>query len=113
MSNTRYVPAYLSEPPIYDELFNKDGVMSDAWRNWFNAVTQATGFAVIHDVIADNGPPTIRREDVALLYAPPLEQSDRDKLQNKRNGTVIYNLTTNAFNFRQGGNWVTFTPVPA
>lgn len=112
MTNIIYTPAYISEPPIYDDFFTKDGKITDSWTNWFNSITQSFGFAIVHDVIADNGPP-IKREAVAVVTVPSFSEANRDLLQNKRNGTVIYNTTTNRMNFIENGLWITFTPVAA
>lgn len=113
-------PGFLPEAPIYDELLEADPTsgaveITDPWRNWFNAVTRVMGNVITHDVLLDPFPPAtpLNQQNVFLLELPNYKEADRDKLQNARNGTAIYNLDTNRVNFRENNAWVTFTAVPA
>ena len=111
MSNRVLPPPFISEPPIYDDLINDDKKIHDSWINWFNSITRVMGYNIVHDYIID--PATDVRDDINLLQAPSLTTTQRDQLENARNGTIIYNLTTDRFNLREGGAWVTFTAIPA
>jgi hypothetical protein len=41
------------------------------------------------------------------FIVPRMTQAQRDGIQNPINGSIIYNLSTNRFNFRENGAWVT------
>lgn len=110
--NQSLSPPFIAEPPIYDKFFNYDGItISNPWVNWLNSITRVTGYTIILDNIVD--PITNNRSEVALLQMTSLSTADRNNLQNALNGTVIYNLSTNRTNFREGGAWWTFAPVAA
>lgn len=115
---------YLNDAPVYDALLDdlkgsssgyshahKTGNLNDAWQNWFNDIVSTTGFCITYDVIVDalSG----QKTDIPILRATGGTTADRNALQNSRDGSVWYNTDTNQFNFRQGGAWVTFAPVPA
>lgn len=118
MTNRTGNPGYLPEAPIYDPIILEDAVkvgiieLTDPWRNWFNSITRTMGNVITHDVRDDAGPP-ILKDDVYLVEVPHFTTVQRDQLQNARDGVIVYNTTTSRFNFREGGTWVTFTPIPA
>jgi hypothetical protein len=115
-SRTLSVP-FLNEAPIYDDLLQETNVLSNSWQTWFNSITQTTGYIITHDRFTPVSPPTPIPDDdgdeVVLLSATQLTEAQRDRLENARNGIILYNTTTNRFNFRENGAWVTFTPVAA
>lgn len=112
MSNNTLPPPFISEPPIYDAFYLQDGItISNPWQNWLNSVTRVMGYCIVMDNIVD--PITNSRNEVPLLQMTSMSQSDRDNLENARDGTEIYNLTTGRTNFREQGAWWTFTRVAA
>lgn len=111
MSNNTLPPPFIAEPPIYDAFFDADGKISNPWSNWLNSITRVMGYCIVMDNIVD--PITNSRNEVPLLQMTSMTQADRNNLENARDGTQIYNLTTARTNFREGGAWVTFTPIPA
>ena len=112
MINRTLAPPFISEPPIYDDFLDKDGKMTNAWVNWINSVTRIMGYAIVHDYII-NPADDVKEEETPLLQAISLTTTNRNRLQNARNGTILYNETNNIMNFREGGSWVTFTAVQA
>jgi len=111
--NQNLPPPFIAEPPIYDQFFKEDGVtISNPWVNWLNSVTRVMGYCIVQDYIKNPISGEIINE-VPLLQATSMTQTDRNNLDNARDGTIIYNLTTGRMNFREGGAWVTFTPIPA
>jgi hypothetical protein len=106
-------PAFLNDPPVYDELLETIDrtKLNDSWSNWFDDVVESMGQCITHDFIVD--PITGDRRDAAILMATGGSITDRNNLENARNGSIWYNTDTDQFNFRQGGSWVTFTPIPA
>lgn len=118
MSNRTLPPPFISEPPIYNDFQDEDGNITPAWINWINSITRVMGYTIVHDYLID--PLTNERtEETPLLQAISLFQTKtgnelgRNELENARDGTIIYNKTTNRFNFRENGAWVTFAPVAA
>jgi hypothetical protein len=98
---------FISVPPIDAPLVKKDNTIGDEWKNHMDAITQNLGFIVSHDRFDST------KEETPVITVISLTTAQRNDLQNARNGTVIYNTTTNRFNFRENGAWVTFTPVAA
>lgn len=112
MSN-QYLPTpYIAQPPIYIPFFMpKTQTIDPAWVNWINSITNVMGRVIVHDWVKDLSGKRI--QEVALLQAISMAQAERDNLDSARNGTVLYNTTTNRMNFRENNAWVTFTPIPA
>lgn len=108
MTNRTDSAPFLSEAPINDKLLNEDGTLTDSWRNWFNAITRTLGYSVTHARFDTSKEETPITEMVTIPTT-----AKRDDLQNPTNAKVIYNEETGRFNFREGGTWVTFTPVAA
>lgn len=120
MSNRTIPPPFISEPPIYNEFLDDEGVMTPAWVNWINSITRVMGYTLVHDYLID--PVTKERNEetpllqaISLIAAQALPDKElgRDDLENARDGTILYNSTTNRFNFRENGLWKTFTPIAA
>lgn len=112
MSNQSLPPPFIAEPPAYDLFFESDGkTISNAWLNWLNSVTRVLGYVVVQDYLLSGL--NERIQEVPLLQAISMTTVDRDSLDNARDGTIIYNTTTNRMNFRENGAWVTFTPIAA
>lgn len=111
MSNRVFFPPFMSEPPIYDPLFDDDGTMFNSWVNWFNSITRVTGYVIVHDYIVKTSPN--ERNDVPLLTAISYSEADRDLLQNARNGTIIYNTDTDKINIRENNAWRQITTTAA
>lgn len=112
MSNRVLPTPFIAEPPIYNDLLDENGKVKGEWVNWLNSITRVMGYTIIHDYIV-NPADYVKEKEVPLLFATPLTTTQRDRLESARNGTILYNTTTNQFNFRAGGTWVTFTPIPA
>lgn len=98
---------YLKEVPIFDNVLQPSGKITDRWNQWFTEIIKTTGFIVAHDRFTDTG------AEVAVNVIVGGSTAKRNLLDNAVNGTLWYNTDTNVFNFRQGGAWVTFTPIPA
>jgi hypothetical protein len=98
---------FLPEAPIYEDAITSDNKMTDIWKNHLDSISQTLGLVVTHDRF-DN-----TKQETPVFSVIGMTTAQRNQLQNAFNGVIIYNTTTNAFNFRQGGAWVTFTPVPA
>lgn len=122
MTNRALPPPFIEEPPIYDDFLSEDGSINDSWTNWMNAVTRIMGYNIIHDYLIEPGGTNAgQRFDTNQFQVPqmiatqgaPNTELGRNELENARDGTIIYNKTTGRFNFREGGAWVTFTPVAA
>jgi hypothetical protein len=105
--------AYLPVAPIYEELMTKssdpnlNGRITDPWKNHFDAIAETISYVVVHDRFNDT------KQETPVTAVIAISQPRRDQLQNAINGSIIYNTTTNRFNFRENGAWVTFVPVPA
>lgn len=112
MSNRTLPPPFINEPPIYNDFLDDDGAITDSWTNWLNSITQVMGYTIVHDYIVRTVP-QFQREEVPILQALGYSESDRDLLENARDGSVVYNTTTSRMNFREGGAWFTFAAVPA
>lgn len=124
MSNRTIPPPFISEPPIYNEFLDDEGVMTPAWVNWINSITRVMGYVIVHDYLIEPAAAPedrVRAQETPLLQAVSLIETQlapntelgRDELENARDGTIIYNTTTGRFNFREGGLWKTFTPIAA
>jgi len=114
MTNRSISPPFLPEAPIYDDLL-ESGKLTDPWRNWFNSITRVTGYAITHARFSNSSiaPDVTKGNETAIIEVTRFTETQRDELVNPRDGAIIYNLTTDRFNFREGGAWVTFTPVAA
>ena len=80
------------EPPPYVVKLIADDLQSDnIWKSWHNNV-----YTVVADI----------NYLVANFQAPNLTTTERNALT-PANGMIIYNTTTNVFNFYENGVWVT------
>ena len=113
MTNQVDPAPFLPESPIYDKVVKQDGTLQDQWVNWTNSVSRTIGYAVVHDRFFDPLSSPIISQETPVNRVVPMTEAQRDILQNAYDGSIIYNLTTNRFNFRENGNWVTFTAVRA
>jgi hypothetical protein len=106
-----FYPPYLSDHPINDPFFDKKGQVSDVYRNWFNSVTQVTGFVITHDsYIRDKNalPANLQPGgDVPLLAATRMKTTEIDALQHARNGSIVYDTDLDKFKFRENNAWKT------
>jgi hypothetical protein len=102
---------FLAVPPIYEHLISKDDpqkvTISDVWKNHMDAISQTLGVVVSYDRFSTSQQAT----PVSIVVS--MDTTHRNQLENAFNGQIIYNTTTNRFNFRENGAWVTFTPVAA
>lgn len=98
---------FLPVAPIYEELTTVNNRMTDSWKNHMDAISNTIGYVVVHDRFNDT------KQETPVTRVIAMEQARRNQLENAVDGTIIYNLTTNRFNFRESGLWVTFTPIPA
>lgn len=112
MSNRILPPPFIAEPPIYNDLLDENSKIKGEWVNWLNSITRVMGYVIVHDYIV-NPADNVKEQETPLLQAVALTTTQRDRLENARDGTILYNLTTNRFNFRENGTWVTFTAIPA
>jgi len=109
MINSPFLPV----APIYAPLINKssdpqfNNTMTDEWKNHMDAISETIANVVVHDRFNDT------KQETPLTAIISMTQARRDQLENAIDGAIIYNLTTNRFNFRESGAWVTFTPIPA
>jgi hypothetical protein len=110
MSNQQLPPPFIADPPIYNDLFNRNGSISNSWSNWFDSITRVTGRVIVHDYLIVGG---VRTQEFPTLQAISMTTTERDSLDNARDGVIIYNTTTGRMNFREGGAWVTFVPIAA
>lgn len=105
--------AYLPVAPIYEELVTKskdenlDGRITDPWKNHMDAIAETLALVVVHDRFNDT------KQETPVTVVIAMSQARRDQLDNAVNGAIIYNTTTNRFNFREAGAWVTFAPIAA
>jgi hypothetical protein len=107
------VSPYLDNAPVYEDLLEiqKDVVqLNDAWANWFDDVVFSTGQCITHDFVIS---PSGERDDFPMLMATQGTMAERNSLENARDGSVFFNTDTKEFNFRQNGQWVKFSPIPA
>lgn len=99
--------AFMAVPPIEDQVLTGENIFTDTWKNHFDAISQTLGLVVVHDRFNNT------KQETAVTVVIPMDQAKRNQLDNAINGSIIYNTTTNRFNFRENGAWVTFTPVAA
>jgi hypothetical protein len=99
--------AFMAVPPIEEKIVDENGKLTDIWKNHFDAISQTLGLVVVHDRFNNT------KQETPVTVVIAMEQVDRDQLDNAIDGTILYNRTTNRFNFREAGTWVTFTPVAA
>lgn len=107
MSNERFPEPFMEDPPAYNKLVTEDGFPTKEWINWINRISPITGLVIVHDFLV-NALTGERYQEVGLLMAPRLTEAQRDQLDTKRNGTIIYNTTTDKYNFRAANAWVPF-----
>lgn len=100
--------AFMALPPIYDNVLTEENKFTDAWKNHFDAISQTLGLVVVHDRFNNS-----EKQETPVTIVITMTEAQRDSLDNAINGSIIYNTTTNRFNFRENGAWVTFTPIPA
>lgn len=98
---------YLPNAPLQDELINPDKTMTDSWKNHINAIADSFGYVVINDRFNDT------KQETPVTTVVTMSEARRDQLDTAPNGVILYNTTTNRFNFRENGAWVTFAPIPA
>lgn len=125
MTNQALPPPFIADPPFYNSFFDMENVtisvngnpinsnelkISNSWSNWLNSVTKVMGRVIVHDYLIIGG---VRATEVPTLLLPNMTTTERNQLDNARDGIAIYNTTTGRVNFREGGTWVTFAPVPA
>lgn len=111
MTNRSLPPPFIANPPIYDAFYESNGTeISNPWQNWLNSVTKVMGRIIVQDYLIVGG---VRVTEVPTLQAISMTTTERNQLDNARDGVIIYNTDTAVFNFRQGGAWVTFAPIPA
>jgi len=65
-------------PPVEDPIVDKKGFLTPVWRDWF-----ATNIGTLVTYITQYG-----------LQLPPITTTQRDTLNNPKNGLVIQNETT-------------------
>ncbi len=99
--------AFMATPPIQEKAVEEDGTLTDIWKNHFDAISQALGLVIVHDRFNNS------KQETPVTVVIAMEQSARDQLDNAVDSTIIYNKTTNRFNFRESGAWWTFTRVAA
>lgn len=68
----------IDQPPIYDQMVDKDGKLTGIWRDWFS-----TNIGTLITYITQYG-----------IQLPPITSTQRDALIDPENGLVIQNETT-------------------
>jgi hypothetical protein len=98
MANTNLL---LDQPPLHAKVTEENGELNAEWKDWFlNFHNSFKQFFPAYSPAASN-------TSSVALGTSALTTTQRDALVDVANGTVIYNSTTNAFNFRENGAWVT------
>ncbi|SRR5258706_5459503 len=99
--------AFMASPPIQEDVVTVDNKFTDVWKNHFDAISEALGLVVVHDRFNTS------KEETPLTIVISMSLVQRNDLDNAIDGAIIYNNTTNRFNFRESGAWWTFTRVAA
>lgn len=99
---------FMATPPIEETAIDIDGKFTDMWKNHFDTISQTLGLIIGHDRLNNS-----EKQETPVTLIIAMSGANRDLLQNAIDGTILYNTTTNRFNFRENGTWVTFTPVAA
>lgn len=100
---------FMATPPIEEApIDNSTGRFTDMWKNHFDTISQTLGLVIGHDRLNN-----AEKQETPVTIIIAMFESDRDLLENAIDGTILYNKTTNRFNFRENGAWVTFTPIAA
>lgn len=90
----------LGPPPIYTNL-TYNGRNNANWVRWFQSVKNTISqFFKIYGGTDGN-------EQYVVFLAPNFTTTERDALSGVENGSIIYNTTTNQFNFYENNAWVT------
>jgi hypothetical protein len=126
--NTLWAQGYVTENPGNPAIVTVRGVSDGgavfeiskapgAARNWavikmgvdgnLGHIVSSSGFIGISDKrIIPQGALDVTSNTGAFIV-PRMTIQERDALVNKINGSIIYNTTTNQFNFYENGNWTT------
>jgi hypothetical protein len=99
--------AFMATPPIEERAVDENGKLTDIWKNHFDAISQALGLVIVHDRFNNT------KQETPVTVVITMSEANRNQLDNAINGTIIYNETTNRFNFRESDAWWTFTRVAA
>jgi hypothetical protein len=108
-------PSFLDVFPRYVKAVDATGTFTDDMKNWNEMIYTTLAVAVrgARFVTSPSDPSVISGMSTPVTGVVQLTEVERDNLESPQDGWVVYNTTTDRFNFREGGAWVTFTPVAA
>lgn len=96
----------LSLAPINNFMSSK-GEIYQPWRNWFNTLHRAhTQFFPTYNLTNNTTNGVVQ---APIPTHPSYSTIERDSLVGMVNGGVIYNSTSQKFNFYENGAWVEYT----
>ena len=88
----------INQPPNYTNItYNGKTVVT--WQRWFNTV-----YSAWNEFFPSSASDSLT---FPIFTVSQLTTTQCDALVNVSNGAIIYNTTTNAFNFYENGAWVT------
>jgi hypothetical protein len=96
----------IDQTPLQAAVIGQEGRFSYIWQRWFASLQTALSqffkpFTIPENALAGGN----LRMTYPVLVITQLTTEQRDGLTEIENGAVIYNTTTQKFNFRQNDTW--------